>query len=62
MKRRKFYVCDGKVPKCKKTYCGFNGTGECMHTEDKEHARYDSHDDWSVKFDHGRTLFFEKVR
>ena len=38
------YVCDGKVPTCKKSYCYYNGTGECRHTTDESHALYPMHD------------------
>lgn len=53
-----FYVCDGGVAACPKTSCAFNGSGECMHTSDKRHARYDEPREW-------RTVggaIFEKVR
>lgn len=38
------YVCDGDVPTCAKSFCCYNGSGECQHTSDKEHARYAEHD------------------
>ena len=31
------YLCDGKVPECKKTSCYLNG-GYCWHTSDISHA------------------------
>ena len=37
------YVCDGKVPACAKTFCYYNGTGECRHTTDESHALYEVH-------------------
>ena len=60
--RKKFYVCDGKVPTCRKTYCAFNGTGECMHTADKEHARYEGPRKWTVKFISGNAIFYEEEK
>lgn len=60
--RKKLYICDGKVPTCRKTYCAFNGTGECMHTEDKSHARYDGPREWDIEFASGRTVFYERER
>ena len=35
--RKVFYLCDGNVPECKKTFCYQNG-GECRHTSDIKHA------------------------
>ena len=37
------YVCDGKVPACAKTFCHYNGTGDCRHTTDESHALYPVH-------------------
>ena len=37
------YVCDGKVPACAKTFCHYNGTGDCRHTTDESHALYEVH-------------------
>ena len=37
------YVCDGKVPTCGKSYCHYNGNGECRHTTDESHALYPFH-------------------
>lgn len=36
-KKKVFYLCDGKVPECKKTDCYKNG-GECKHTSNVEYA------------------------
>lgn len=38
MEQRVFYLCDGKKEDCKRTNCYKNG-GECKHTEDVEHAK-----------------------
>lgn len=32
------YLCNGDATECKKTFCAFNGTGECTHTRRLEHA------------------------
>lgn len=32
------YLCDGEVPECEKTFCAMNGSGECRHTTQWEHA------------------------
>lgn len=34
------YVCDGKKEDCPKTYCKYNGSGECKHTMSESHAKY----------------------
>lgn len=60
--RKKLYVCDGKVPDCKKTACAFNGKGDCMHTADKSHARYEPPREWGFMDCASGTLLVEKVR
>lgn len=60
--RRKLYVCDGKVPECKKTACAFNGTGDCMHTADKSHARYEPPREWDLMYTLTRTILVERTR
>ena len=37
------YVCDGKVPSCAKSFCYYNGKGDCHHTTDESHALYPVH-------------------
>ena len=34
------YICDGKKEDCAKTYCQYNGTGECKHTMSESNAKY----------------------
>lgn len=34
------YVCDGKKEDCPKTYCKYNGSGECKHTMSESNAKY----------------------
>ena len=60
--RVRFYICDGKLPSCAKSYCKFNGTGDCMHTQDKSHARYGPPRQWNVNDYGGRTVLIEKWR
>ena len=60
--RVRLYICDGKLPSCAKTYCKFNGTGECMHTKDKLHARYDPPRQWNIDKRSSRTVLIEKWR
>lgn len=62
MRRVKLYMCDGDVPGCRKTYCAFNGTGDCCHTEDKSHARYEPPRRWDVMDLGDRTVLVEKAR
>lgn len=38
MENKISYLCDGNVPKCKKTYCYRNGQGNCKRTYDINHA------------------------
>ena len=60
--RVRLYICDGEVPDCSKRYCKFKGTGECMHTQDKSHARYKPPRQWNVDDRVGRTVLIEKWR
>ena len=60
--REKLYICDGDAEVCRKTFCAFNGTGDCMHTADKRHARYGKPREWDVVETGGRTVLFEKAR
>lgn len=62
MARKRFYVCDGAVPGCRRSYCLFNGTGECAHTEDKAHARYAPPREWDVSDVRGTVVMREKLR
>lgn len=34
------YICDGKNIHCSKTWCKYNGTGECKHTMSEFYAKY----------------------
>ena len=34
------YICDGNKDDCPKTYCKYNGSGECNHTINESHAKY----------------------
>lgn len=34
------YVCDGNKADCTKTFCKYNGSGECNHTMSEENAKY----------------------
>lgn len=34
------YVCNGKREDCSKTYCKYNGSGECNHTMSESYAKY----------------------
>ena len=36
------YLCNGKKEGCAKTYCKYNGTGECKHTMSESYAKYGS--------------------
>lgn len=60
------YVCDGIKPDCPKDYCKWLGKGECAHTSDVEHARYDDHDDLMLvpmeTADGGKVELVERVR
>lgn len=33
-----YFICNGKVPECKKTSCYFTGAGECKKTSHVEYA------------------------
>lgn len=56
----RFYVCDGNADGCAKTFCKYNGTGDCQHTKQKGHARYGKPREWETPF--GPNLYVEKVR
>jgi len=60
--RTKLYICDGNVPACRKTACAFNGTGDCMHTKDRRHARYEGPREWEVRDFGNRVVLIEKAR
>ena len=60
--RKKLYICDGKATGCRRTACAFNGTGDCMHTSDKSHARYRGPREWEVGESAGKTVLIEKAR
>lgn len=34
------YVCDGNKADCTKTFCKYNGSGECNHTMSEVNAKY----------------------
>ena len=34
------YVCNGKREDCSKTYCKYNGSGECNHPMSESYAKY----------------------
>ena len=34
------YVCDGNKADCTKTFCKYNGSGECNHTMSEGNAKY----------------------
>ena len=59
---KRMYICDGNVPECRKSFCAFNGRGDCMHTQDKSHARYGPPREWTVEMAGGKRVLFEKER
>lgn len=62
MAEKRLYICDGDIPECNKSFCGFNGNGNCTHTADEGHARYNPPRDWSRLWVSGNLVFFEKER
>lgn len=62
MMTKRLYICDGKVPTCHKTFCAYNGTGDCMHTSNIKHARYKSPREWRVYKSGSETILFERER
>lgn len=46
MSVNRLYVCDGSAGGCERTFCKFEGNGDCMHTSQEEHARYGPPRSW----------------
>lgn len=60
--RKRFYICDGKIPDCRKTCCAFLGLGDCMHTANKKHARYRPPREWDIVAAGSKTSLVERLR
>lgn len=53
------YICDGEADGCRKSYCKYNGMGDCAHTTQREHARYKPPREFTTI---GEDCFVEKER
>lgn len=51
------YVCDGSADGCKKTFCKFDGNGDCYLTTQEHHARYNPPREWDARYNESGILF-----